>query len=103
VFIGSTQIRRGRFNVGRPVLTRTQSQEAVRRVDHPRGIGAVSPSVISAVSVGAHPSNSAATAADAAAASVKSMSATHSAERLSSTYVCRTSAASPWATIPFPG
>jgi hypothetical protein len=134
--MGSTQIRRGRFIVWRPVLRRTQCQEAVRksmrpngarsprqrfqdlprvrverlaarehrsfgarrpeeghpghavpsvsvreRVDHPRRIGAVSPSVISAVSVGAHPSNSVVTAAVAAAASLKSMSATHSAER----------------------
>ena len=52
-----------------------------------RGIGAVSPSVISAVSSGAHPSNSARTRAVAAAASVKSMLATHSAGRFSSTYV----------------
>ena len=50
-----------------------------------RGTGAVSPSVISAVSSGAHPLNSAATRAAAAAASVKSMPATHSAERFSST------------------
>jgi len=48
-----------------------------------RGIGAVSPSVISAVSSGAHPSNSAVTRAVAAAASVKSMPATHSAGRIS--------------------
>ena len=68
-----------------------------------RGTGAVSPSVISAVSSGAHPSNSAATRAVAAAASVKSMPATHSAGRFSSTYVCRMSPASRCATIPFPG
>jgi hypothetical protein len=52
-----------------------------------RGTGAVSPSVIRAVSTGAHPSNSAATcliAAVAAVASVKSIPATHSAVRFSS-------------------
>lgn len=51
-----------------------------------RGTGAVSPSVISAVSSGAHPPNSAATRAVAAAGSAKSMAATHSAGRVSSTY-----------------
>jgi hypothetical protein len=50
-----------------------------------RGTGAVSPSVISAVSSGAQPSNSAATRAVAAAGSVKSMPAIHSAGRFSST------------------
>ena len=68
-----------------------------------RGIGAVSPSVISAVSSGAHPSNSAATRAAAPVASVKSMPAIHSAGQFSSTYVCRMSPASRCATIPFPG
>ena len=50
-----------------------------------RGTGAASPSVISAVSVGADPPNSAAIRAVAAAASVKSMPAIHSAGRFSST------------------
>ncbi len=51
-----------------------------------RRLGAVLPSVISAVSAGAHPSKSAAIRAAAAEVSVKSMLAIHSAERFSSTY-----------------
>jgi hypothetical protein len=68
-----------------------------------RGLSAVSLSVISAVSSGAHPSNSAATRAVAVEASVKSMPAPHSEGRISSTYVCRMSPASRCATIPFLG